>query len=310
MRKFTLSLIAIAALCIVPFGRCIVQAQEVGKGDTHPNAIYLFDLVPTKIDGNKPSESTLTLYWRPDKCTLNGMEYPHSVSFGYANYNAQVSFPAKGYDYFDAVVGVEKPRGITIDQLSVRYIVLGDDNKRLFTSPTLNAFNTVFRLHVRLKGNTELSVKAVTDGLNMRYVWWGDARMVEGTSPDPELTPPMPGPQDDIKKPMPFPQPSGETYTFDIRDIDDLAKKLKTQVDEDKDQFKVKPVEVAVASFDLIPKTLSPDNARKVREQLTIALTKTKTFKVIERGQLDKIFGRTQAQQVGHYRCDNRAENW
>ncbi len=291
MRKLTFSLAAIAALCLVPFGHCIVQAQEDAKPvNKQATTTHLFDMIPTKLDGRKPSENRLTNGWRPDKCILNGVEYEHSISFGELYDGGTATFYVKGYDYFDATIGVQKQSD---RQYSVRYIVLGDEDKRLQTTPLQTQDSSSTHLHVSIKGVTELTLKIVTDNIPPRFVWWGDARLVKG---NPSASAPAGKKQEGTEgnsssdtSSSDEPTSSGPTFTFEIRDIEDLAKKLKEQVEEDKDQFKTKPVLVAIASFDLIPKSLSPDNARKVREQLSTALIKTKTFRVVERAQIDKI---------------------
>ena len=287
MRKLTFSLAAIAALCIIPFGRCIVQAQEDTKPANKQSAItYLFDLIPTKLNGVKPSEDMLTSYWRPDKCTIDAVDYQHSISFRRGGtFGGESSFAVRGYDYFDAIIGVKKQNSSN-HQYTVRYIILGDSDRRLLTIPTQTQNDHSFRLHIPLKDVTELTLKFIAENVEPEDVWWGDARLVKGNPLAPvakpsEANPSVPGSQE--------PEQNGETFTFDILSIESLAKKLKEQVEEDKDQFKTKPVLVAIASFDLIPKSLSSDNARKVREQLSTALIKTKTFRVVERAQIDKI---------------------
>ncbi len=303
MHKYIVSVVT-AALIGVLMSNPAVHAQNstgevVTKGSSTTavsNIVYLATVKPTVINNNTPSNSDLENSWVSGPCTLSGQSFKRSVSFDGVGVSftgpswSVVFLPGHNFDFFEATVGIDDhyPQG----KSKVSFHVLGD-GQHLAGTEDVKVGDKPIHLRVPIKNVARLELRIGCENVyafKLGDVWWGDARLVKGDSPTPEPKPSEPTPGGGgVKKQVPEPEPSGTTFTFDIRDIDDLAKKLKMQVDEDKDQFKTKPVEVAVASFDLIPKTLSPDNARKVREQLSIALTKTKTFKVIERGQLDKI---------------------
>lgn len=94
--------------------------------------------------------------------------------------------------------------------------------------------------------------------------------------------------------------------------LKELISDLKLSIAEDPDYSKNKPT-LAIAAFKLISRTgeeLSPSNADNIREDLSTGLIKSKSFDIVERGQLEKAltelkiglkdtFDSTTAQKLG-----------
>lgn len=290
MRRSTLLLVA--ALFIVSIDFPTIYAQDrTTQASKAKNTVYLADMKPSSMNSRSVDKDYLASHWSTGVAHMDGREWPHTVVLtngGFIETEMSAVFLInRQYDWFDATIGVSDKQS----NHSMNYqFVVSSLGKTLYRSEQMAVGDKPVNIHLPVKDVVGLTLSVfASSNYDYIYACWSDAKLVKGNSPPPNpiTQDPMPQPEDDLHPPIP--QPMGETFSFETRDVDELAKKLKAQVEDDKEQFKTRPVSVAIALFDLIPKTLSSDNARKLREQLNVALTKTKTFRVVERGQLDKI---------------------
>lgn len=183
-----------AALFIAATVHHVTYAQgNTGAAIRQGTVTYLYDMIPTKMSDRTTNENMLTSGWHIDKCTLDGVDYLHSVAFGrpFGDNQGSATFNVRGYDYFDVTVGVVKQS--PEQNYKVRYIILGDNNRRLLTTPTQTQGVPSFRLHVSLHNITELTLKYVLDdNSDLHGIWWGDARLIKGSEAKTPISKPPP----------------------------------------------------------------------------------------------------------------------
>ncbi len=215
-------------------------------------------------------------------CVEFGPRYYEEVGY------EEVVYDCTGYEWFDALVGV---------------LHKSDSNAEITFEVLLNGevVNTVGPLTRKDKAvRVTVPIRRGTTGLTLRqrnrgssvYAAWLDAKLYKGGKP-PNLgstgTSGGSSGSSDGDVDGGSTSEEGDLLSFDTRDIADLASKLQEQVLADRESFPSGRVQLAVASFELIPSTLSSANARKLREHLSTALIKLKAFRLVERAQLDKV---------------------
>jgi TolB-like protein len=260
--------VAMAAMCNVH----IAQAQNYREEDVVKRLSLLGE---NSVEGDWAVEK--------DDVTSGGQVFSGAASMnvddgvGGPRSSIIVFSNADNYDFFECIVGFKGGFRKGYATFEVR-----GNGKNLYNSPRLGANDSPVRIRVSIKEYSGITLIASGDkNSHFDSALWIQPVFVKVAHEDTSTNDAPPQSQSDA--------PSGtKVLRIEPSVLDELAADIKAQLLEDDDLAKTKPT-LAIAPFQLIPAdTLASSNSANVREDLSTALIKTKVFKVVERGQLDK----------------------
>lgn len=209
-------------------------------------------------------------YYRARAISVNGHIYS---AYAYSGNYHSATFDIRGWDQFITWVGILDEDSYKDGSLTVT--VDGESVK----SVSVSKGQPVAKVVVSLSGHQTMTI-GYDHGARLiePVVLKGGSSVTSDEPPGAEST------------------TQSSRFVVDPKDVSALAAKLAKQVRE---SGSTSQMQIAVAKFKLIPKSLDPSVSDAVLEDLSTALIETKAFKLVERSQLDRALEELKLQESG-----------
>jgi hypothetical protein len=158
------------------------------RGTDPPPSIYLEQLEPREVKVPLGSVAGLVRWWS-GSVTMNGTEFPHSVTFAWGGSSEAVYIINGQYEQFEAMVGLNDDDGRNpgfVAGTTARFDVRGDGRLLASAAVQRSASGTIESQSLRcsLSGVRELRLVMVSSGGVSRdarpgLVWWGSAQLTK-----------------------------------------------------------------------------------------------------------------------------------